>query len=262
MRFYRRIWINERGFPTDLYQKIVTLKPQCREGDHFRLECQPGDEDCGQVVAKIVEMCELRGLERSAGTTGSYGYEVDRIYDSADLQEVELLLLEATRPFLHDISRDSSGRLVLPAGRAKAVRTVASVYPTHWIIISDHVREILKAGVFVGLRFGDVVVGALRVQTPSRFWELKADVRLPRMLNSIYFEERPLPSYGIVDGPYRRGEIHYRRSDLQELGAFDIANTFEPLGHPHPALVISQRFYQHCLNHHLHLEVRPVRIEP
>jgi len=31
---------------------------------------------------------------------------------------------------------------------------------------------------------------------------------------------------------------------------------------PHPALIVSQRFYQHCLKHRIPLEVEPVRIDP
>ena len=63
------------------------------------------------------------------------------------------------------------------------------------------------------------------------------------------------------DDPFCKGELHYHQKDLEALGAFDIANTQEKFLSPHP-LVISQRFYQHCLKHKIPLEVEHVRIDP
>ncbi len=65
----------------------------------------------------------------------------------------------------------------------------------------------------------------------------------------------------LIRDPY--GEPHYRQSELQPLGIFDIAFTREPPGgNRDPSLIISQRFYQHCLKNKIPLEVRPVRIDP
>ncbi|HEV2394402.1 MAG TPA: hypothetical protein VG146_18790 [Verrucomicrobiae bacterium] len=56
--------------------------------------------------------------------------------------------------------------------------------------------------------------------------------------------------------------MHYRQSDLVQMGPFDIARTLEHYMETHPALVISQRFYQHCLKNKIALNVDPVRIDP
>jgi hypothetical protein len=45
------------------------------------------------------------------------------------------------------------------------------------------------------------------------------------------------------------------------MEAFDVARTFENYMETHPALVISQRLYQHCLKNKISLNVDPVRID-
>src|SRR5437660_317431 len=81
MKYYRRIYINEQGFPPELYAQIVQLSPEsCRPGV-FMLEAQPGDEIQGQLCEKIAALCEQWGLKRTAGDPGTYGYGVARNYE-------------------------------------------------------------------------------------------------------------------------------------------------------------------------------------
>ena len=85
MKFYRNIYIHEQGFPPDLYAEIVRLKPECRRGDVFMLEALAGDEVNGQLAERIAALCEKRGLRRTAGDVGTYGYTAVRKYEADDL---------------------------------------------------------------------------------------------------------------------------------------------------------------------------------
>jgi len=58
------------------------------------------------------------------------------------------------------------------------------------------------------------------------------------------------------------GEPHYRPSELQSLGVFDIALTAELNCNGEQELIVTQRFYQFCLKQKIALEVEPVRIDP
>ena len=66
----------------------------------------------------------------------------------------------------------------------------------------------------------------------------------------------------LSDPPFRTGEVHYSKRDLAALMPFDVARTFENFMETHPALVVSQRFYQFCLKSRIPLNVQPVRIDP
>src|SRR6185295_8851834 len=98
--------------------------------------------------------------------------------------------------------------------------------------------------------------------------ELRSSVTLPKMVNSIV-DPNPAfdPPRHLIRGAGTYGEPHYAESALQEVGPFDIAHTFErlqagePFGAGQPVLIISQRFYQHCLKHKIPLEVRPARVD-
>jgi hypothetical protein len=143
----------------------------------------------------------------------------------------------------------------------------------NWIIVADKVKRLLESGHFVGLEFGEVVLKGKSIHAATEpFWELKSSVTLPKMANTHQFihpgKTEAIPFTGdyskiimISDPPFRTGEVHYRRSDLQALGPFDIARTFEKYMEIHPALVISQRFYQFCEQHKLPLNVEPVRVD-
>lgn len=264
MKFYRSIWIEEKGFPPDLYSAIAQIKPECRRADHFHMECQPGDNDAAAVAEFIVARCQERQLKRTArGEDGTYGYDVVRHYEANDLKAAPLLLLETQKRVFRDTKeRDSSGRLLLPAPQARPTIKIASIFFTDWFVVSDEVRRVLEVGTFAGLVFVETVMKGKSVhaaETP--FWELESNVTLPKMVNALRNEYSTIPSYMIVDPPYRYGEPHYRQSELAKLGEFDVARTLEPFGRG-PLMLVTQRFFQHCLKHKVLLDVRPVRIDP
>ena len=264
MKFFRHISVSEPRTPPDLYETIVGLSPAGRRSDFFFLEAKADDERNAQLVERILDLCEQRGLKRTRGeTVGSYVYSVDRIYEPADLNAAALLLLVGGRGLLHDVTRDERGRLVLPATKARTSLKLAAAFPAPWIIVSDAVRQTLEAARLVGLVFGEVVLKGQSIRSAETpFWELGSSVTLPRMVNAVRYETSPFPCHGIDDGPYRRGEPHYRQSDLEALGDFDVAHTLEPLGNKDPRLIISHRLYEVCVKNKIPLEVWPVRIDP
>jgi hypothetical protein len=64
----------------------------------------------------------------------------------------------------------------------------------------------------------------------------------------------------VSEPPYANPEAHFRAIEVQQLGPVDVAHTFEKFIEPHPATIVSQRFYQACLAAGCELRVQPVRL--
>ena len=275
MKYRHFLQVNEATLPKSAFDEICAIAPEGRKPYGFDHQIDSDFSDGGETVYKIIKICSSNGLSRrrSYGPK-SYGHSADRWYDDEVLHNAELLVFyrqiqirSAAKP-----ERDVQGRLQLIASTSKPTLKLFSVFP-NWIIVSDKVRQILESGQFVGLRFGEVVLAGKSIHaSPEPFWELKSSIVLPKMANLHQFihpgrtEAEPFQGdYSKIilfnDPPFNKGEVHYRRNDLAALGPFDIAATFENFMEPHPALVISQRLYQHCLKHKIKLEVEPVRID-
>jgi hypothetical protein len=264
VKFYHRIWIDERNVPSGLYKTIVQMKPGCQHQDHFHLECQPGDDVGAALAERIVLMCQRSSLTiAGTGEAGTYIYDVVRHYEPDDLKAPPLLILQTQkRMFRERLKRDDSGRLMLPARQSGTSIKIGSGMFNHWFVVSEFVRKVLEDAELAGLLFRETVLkGSSARATTEPLWEIDSNIKLPKMTNSYRNEHSVVPCYVIDERPYRYGEPHYRQQDLRPLGQFDIARTFEPLG-SEPALIISQSFYQRCLKHKIPLEVRPVRIDP
>jgi hypothetical protein len=105
---------------------------------------------------------------------------------------------------------------------------------------------------------------------------LATTITLPKLANTDRLKCYGIGPTGIVEpfnGDYNRmlfiedppcagGEVHYHRSDLRNLGQFDIAQTFENLWIPQKSFVISQRLFQHFHKHKISLQAQPVRMDP
>ena len=264
MKLYRSISIEERGFPSEIYQAIVRLSPGDQQTDHFCLECQPGDESTAAQAESILALCERHGLRpaRTAGEIGTYTYAVVRHYEPADLKTAPFLILGAQRKMFRGAGeRDALGRLLLPATQAKLSIKIASVFLKDWYVVSDMVKKILESGGLIGLHFRETVLKGKSVYAADQpLWELDSNLTLPKMVNSLLNEHSVVPCYAIDERPYRYGEPHYRQHELRAIGDFDIARTFEPLGYAQ-GMVVSHRLYQHCLKNKIPIEGRPVRID-
>jgi len=102
MKYYQSIYINEQKFPADLFSEIVRLSPQSLRQGVFKLDAKPGDEERGALCINIAALCEKRGLKRTAGDRGTYGYTVNRHYDADDLLAATLFLLRGGGTIFED----------------------------------------------------------------------------------------------------------------------------------------------------------------
>lgn len=278
MKNYQWIRVRRDSVPDSIFNAVCHVWPEGKKsdrwGDEFNFECWLEDKERAVLGDRILSICQEAGLSRSMqGGPGTYGLDVDRIYEQSDYDSAEFLLLRRQREIQLDHERDDNGRLLLVASKAKTSIKLGRIFP-NWIIVSDRVKRSLETEKFKGLEFGEVVLKGKSIHAAREpFWELKSSVVLPRIANRHQFVHpgmsTPEPFTGdyskmimLHDPPFRTGEVHYQKSDIDLLLPFDIARTFENFMEPHPALIISQRFYQFCLKNKIPVNVQPVRIDP
>ena len=276
MRYLHTLAVDEPTLPKDIFEELCRLKPDARKPTGFRLEVISANPDGDDFIQYALALLKKYGATRRYHSSAThYGYRISRFYEKTDLSSAAFLILDSQKQIqsLTEPERDEYGQLMLVASNVKPVLKIGSIFP-NWIIVSDKVRGQLEIGSFVGLRFCKVAIKA-NAGNPSHdpFWELQSSITLPKMVNTHQFVHRGLteaePFAGdysrsilINDTPFTSGEVHYRNSDLAAISPFDIATTFENYLERHPALVVSQRFYQHCLKNKIPLEVRPARVDP
>ena len=248
----------------------------------FRLVVYSDRPDGDDFIRHACELLKRHGVPwRDQSNAKHYGHNIARRYDKADVEAAELLLLDYQRKLQKYVKpeRDESGRLIVLARNVTPSLKFASTYPDNSIFVSDKVKRILEAGGLVGLQFADTVIkGVSGFASGEPAWELQSSITLPKLANTHQLVHRGKteaePFRGdysrqvlINDPPFVAGEPHYRRSDLMAVGPFDIANMREKFINE-CALIISQRFYQHCIRNKIPLAldkfslgVRPVRID-
>lgn len=272
MTIYRRFSLCKKGIPSALHTfgRIVGMDRMAL--DELQIEARTGETLKLCKIALLISVSKAFGLGRTAqGSPGTYGLDAARLYEDSDLATCELLLIGPQAKYQIEDERDSTGRLWLEDQFVTGLR-LGSAWD--FTVVSDEFRRLMSAAEPVGLSFREVAPRNRRGE-PAKFWELESSIVLPKMANTdrlMYCGWRltpPQPFTGdysrmviINDPPYRSGEIHYRRSELARLGKFDTAKTFELYRQPHPQVIISQRFYQHCRKNGIALKVEPVRIDP
>jgi hypothetical protein len=276
MKYCHIFEIDEATLTQDELADVCRFKPEARTLKGFQFEVISEDPYGGEFLRTFVESLRRRGVKRQMHSKpGSYGYYVMRYPEKADIISSELLLLGYQKKLkrIGGLERDEQERLVVLAADCKPVLRFGSTYPNNFIIVSDSVRQMLEKSELVGFQFMAISLkGKSSLMPPAPPWELGSSVTLPKLANTHRLVHPGMtgtePFQGdysrlvlINDEPFFGAELHYRRSDLAALGQFDVANTLEKFRTPHP-LVISQRFYQHCLQNKISLEVEPVRIDP
>lgn len=294
MRYRHHLRVDEKSLPNEAYEEICALAPGARKHYGFHLQLDVDAADGGEIVQRITTICSEHGLRRrSVIGSGAYGYYVDRSYGD-DLFKFDLLMLN---PQVMTRAGVREGRFVGAADPELRLalgewRLASASGPSWRVVVDAEARESLELGEFVGLSFGESPLfpeRARRVAAQERLasargsqgwavlawpcWELKSSIVLPKMANRLmqygWRGEPPRPFEGdysrpvfIDDPPFSKGEVHYRRSEIETLGPFDIARTFEKYMVPAPALVVSQRFHQYCLSNGIGLWADPVRLDP
>ena len=283
MQYRHELQIDEPTLPKSEFEELCRVKPECRKPTGFRMtlySCRPDGDDFIQRALALLERHGVPSRDQSNAT--HYGYNIARRYDESDIKAAELLLLDYQRKLQKYVrpERDEQGRLIVLARNVTASLKFASTYPDNCIFVSDKVRRVLESGSLIGLQFGETTIqGESGFTSGDPAWELQSTVTLPQIANTHLLVHRGKteaePFRGdysrqvlINDPPFVGGEPHYRRSDLAAVGSFDIANMQEKFVNEQ-ALIISQRFYQHCLKNKIplalnkfQLGVQPVRIDP
>lgn len=273
MRYFHEFQLEETTLPRDEYEELCRLKPECQSPYGLRYKAITDNEDGDEFILHAIGILKKRGICRTMhSSANSYGYSIMRNYVDSDFTASEFLVLRYQRKLkgIDGPQRDDTGRLLVLASDAKPNLKFGSTYPDNLIIVSDTVRQFLEKEQLIGLRFLPVAIKSKSsVAAPELPWELDSTVTLPKIANTHkLIHHGPQPFEGdysrlvlINDSPFFGAELHYRRSDLDAIGPFDLANTLEKYRTSHP-LVISQRFYQHCKKNKISLNVEPVRIDP
>jgi hypothetical protein len=275
MKHYQWIRIRADGFPKAVFDAVAAVWPAGVKTSvwetEFLFEGFVEDAERGLIATRILEICQQAGLCRSdRGLPGTYGHHVQRIYDPEDLRGVEHLLLLRQREIQGPTERNVQGRLLLAASRAKASIKCGRIFP-NWVIVADVLRRALEPHRFVGLEFKPVEFNGRSAVAKEPFWELCSSVVMPKLVNDgrlIQIGLRAAEPFSgdysrivmVSEPPYANPEAHFRAIEVQQLGPFDVAHTFEKFIEPHPATIVSQRFYQACQAAGCELRVQPVRL--
>ncbi len=286
MRYRHHLGVDEESLPKEAYEEICALAPSARKHYGFHLQLDTDASDGGEIVRRIIAICSQHGLARRRTVgRGAYGHYADRSYGD-NLFDFDMLMLNRQVIARMGVRDSRFVGAADPAWRAGSLLGFSQQ-----VVVDGEVRRLLEQAKFIGLQFGGSPVyperlGALTADEwlaaenasqrsgilPGPFWELKTSIVLPKIAT-------PLMEYGlrgapprpfegdysrpvfIDDPPFSKGEAGYRRGEINELGPFDIARTFEKYMGPEPALVISQRFYRYCLANEIGVNVDPVHVD-
>jgi hypothetical protein len=258
------------------------------------LSIAPLDDSRTQEVLHLLEDAGLtpwdstKGQSRVVGSEYSLGYE--REYDPADLAASEYLqILPPSKAFhMEAYSRTESGQIILPKWKMPRGYDIMLTHLRIAYFVTERAKSVLGEGGLQHVVFRPACYGPARLQEGDTedsiaarygrpYWEIDSDFTLPHLspsLTLIDFDGRPWGrddfSNGLLprEGLFLYPELRYRRSDLESLGPFDLARTYEPFGNYKSydrqkcPLIASRRFYETCVANKLKTGWVPVQIDP
>lgn len=272
------------GISSSLLEDLCRIHPEGRTGSqgHAFASELPLDDP---RTAAILERLRNNGMQPWQGRGDrhrdrEFSYYLSRVWDDTDLVHFDYLEL---CPVSDDMYVPGDGRIggntiAQMCSPGKASISLLGV-GTYTYIAVQRARDALESANLIGLKFLPVEKTYESVDydlfdEEDTWWELESDIELPPLAPSMTLETRdgrPFQgdfSEGCVrrDGFYTHPELHYRRADLERIGPFDAARTFE---HFHPrgpaprsrAFVVSQKFYQVCRDNGIKTRFVPVRID-
>lgn len=276
--------------PAGLLEQLIAIYPEGHRFNMFGCSLQMDDPR----FAAVTECLRNAGLSPRAdrskpASVSEFSFSMTREYEPADLAACTLLELRGapgdwpTR-WIPDAWRSDDGRIELRGPLKKSMDFGKCNF--EWHVVPHRVKVLLAAEGLKHVCFRKTIpmtrsgIDRLRLPNWSYFgkpwWELDSDFTLPPLSPAMTFTNRlgnPVNrgdysnGFHRVDGSYNHAELHYRDSDLNELGPFDLARTAEPfsnrLGYDpfDRPLVASKRFYDLCVAHNLKADWVPVRID-
>jgi hypothetical protein len=220
-----------------------------------------------------------------------FSYEINREYEQADWEECEII--DPPPPqWWDDVERSEDGCLSCSIKRANTAHPILQTKDR--IIVSASLRREIEEAGFDGIIFRDVYLlppEALEPGEPGRpdvsqaiswnelgepWWEIDSDRYMPALSPELHFingrgqtvsRDHCCDDNGLLvrEGPYMPAELHYRRSDVEQMPAFGLVRTRERFGPSRMAcghtLLASHAFYRFCRERELPMTWRPVRID-
>jgi hypothetical protein len=272
------------GISKRLLEQLCAIYPEGRTGSqgHCFRSTLPVDDARTGAILYALKQAGMRPWKsgRERDNTRDYFFELQRIYDPSDLDACEFLELTAQGDEVVMKGEPRlEGRTVAKIGEpGKADICMLGICSCTYITV-QRARDALEAANLKGLKFLPVEKSYESIDydlydEEDTWWELESDIELPPLAPSMTLETRDGKPFrgdfteGCIrrEGFYTHPELHYRRADLERIGPFDAARTYE---HFHPrgpaplsrAFVVSQNFYRVCRNNGIKTRFVPVRID-
>jgi len=203
----------------------------------------------------------------------------EREYSKKDLTDAPYLSPQFARSFGAYEERNEDGLLKKHAQDIQPKSLIGGSWGGA-VFIALELKALIEDEDFLGAKIQRIeLTGMPSKATEGKFRELTSTITLPPMSPRMAFfasagageiqevdadypkpsilrEGRDLPEI-LVDIP----ALHYSKSDLADMPAFDIALTYEQFGQNKPHTVFSQRFYQFCLQHKLPIGWIPIYVD-
>lgn len=292
MEVRTQICIRRADVGDRLYGSILPLVDD-RQASRGILRCDMRSDD-SRLLRILDEMASggfTPWVEMSRARNAAREYELTqyRKYDEDDWATCELLRLT---PFEYPYPSSDDAEVMERTVDGLARVAVEEIPPRvdflraegASALVPERVRSVLEGAGLRGILFRPTV--PIRVvdarapivdcswnDFPERWWELTSDVVLPPVSPSMAIASlsgKPVirgatSVCSVSDGTgfFGHPELRYVRAELEALGPFDLAYSFEgpsPSGRDR-AIVVSQRFYQACRKHNLSVSWVPVHVE-
>jgi len=263
----RLIGIYWHNTPLSVKNDLQALCPEAVLDHVFVMELPDTDPRVNKVLDYLHRM-GYRNMECVPPATElTYCMEYTRVYDSDDFMKLRYLdpWPEVSWGYTH-VSRSQP----LSFDYNKVPRNgKVGIVDGKYIILSDAGRVLMENTGLSNLVYKETVPYCkVKPSQTSRFWHLWSDVKMPPIAApNVLINDNCKP----FDGDYLHGcllregleipsllyspaELYYKTDDVEFIEPFDIAMSCEQFGRgfdPSPRYVVSQRFYQFCVQNKL-----------
>lgn len=285
------------------YEELVCIHPEgVRENEWWGMklpEDDPRVKACMDCLARHGWKPWTQHY-RPCDRQTEYSLDITREYDESDFAECRLLgLWPDADVWCHPERHEGRLRIYLPGESDRDIEfdravEIQGINCTKRLHVSDRVKRVLETAGIRNLVFKPTV--AVPPPPPGEWkrdesaivewsaigeppwWELTSDLILPRMSPRAVVRDAKgnLITDDFTQGCYLKealdgldalidpAEAKYRASDIEALGEFDLARSFEAFGHVwHDSgrdAIVSNRFYRLCRKHKIKVSFVPVRV--
>ncbi len=262
---------------SEAFDRLSQIAECKAHGSSWSLALPEGHESTCEAIS-ILTGLGLRPWDRQGPRIEGkeFWHVIRREYDETDFENTMLLEIRADDLNEHLWRSDQSGRIEIKriaAIRSKDRHVLKTFGDGGGFIVSDEVRREFECK----LAASEIEYIPVDVKSKSAtpilpvWWELSTRVTLPPVSDVLRLRDnwdRPVARghigfTRIDEPPFAPRELHYIRSELEAVGDFTLARSFEQTGHAENDrhLIASQRFYRFCIDHNIKCDWIPVRID-